>query len=526
MISQTSIFDNPFTVTSPEGLDAKTIKRLFVDVFTDFSNIPNTGHTLVHGARGSGKSMMFRYLQPDCQALVKNKKYYELDFFAVYVSVKNSGLNLTELIRLQNKHADIVLNEHFMSTIVFLRTIDTLLELEDTDQREDVLKSSKLFLINELFPLLSLSGFVEFDKQVEFTTYRELLEYMRTISIKLTVNVHNYLKKLSFCSDPVPYHGPLMGYLDFIYPFFQGLKKYNIISSNPVFLLMDDVDDLSNSQTIVLNTWISTRTSTHVSIKASSRIKQYKTYCTVSSQSIDPIVTADVIFECLKECRKNKFKRYFIDITTFTHESLLILLKILFDFSKANESYQFGYTGAHEYSIGQDVPKKWLSKGCKDVRTVLGYSGIIDPSKKLHLIILVGFEHERATELVHKIEPDMISLGFGSKKGSVRKIHHQANIYYTDLVRKLLPVHGDVKRFDFSCESPESVKEGIINQINKIKDHNTVLAPMNNKISTLGAALCAFEKDELQICYAQADIYNYLNYSSPGRYVYVFKIDK
>ena len=63
---------NPFSVQTPEDISAKEAYDLFVDVFTDFYQIPNQGHTFVHGPRGSGKSMMFRYMMPDCQAL-KNK---------------------------------------------------------------------------------------------------------------------------------------------------------------------------------------------------------------------------------------------------------------------------------------------------------------------------------------------------------------------------------------------------------------------------------------------------------------------
>src|SRR4051794_19523424 len=100
---------NPFIVLSPEDIEATEALRLFVDVFTDFHKVCDRGHTMVNGPRGCGKSMMFRYLEPDCQCLRGPRKVQELDFFAVLVPIKNT-FNVTELLRLRNQQANIILN--------------------------------------------------------------------------------------------------------------------------------------------------------------------------------------------------------------------------------------------------------------------------------------------------------------------------------------------------------------------------------------------------------------------------------
>ena len=79
---------NPFAVQTPEGLSAKDVVSLFVDVFADFQLVRNQGHTFLNGPRGSGKSMMFRYLEPDCQQLATGRRLSELPFFAVHVPIK------------------------------------------------------------------------------------------------------------------------------------------------------------------------------------------------------------------------------------------------------------------------------------------------------------------------------------------------------------------------------------------------------------------------------------------------------
>ena len=96
-------FINPFTVRTPEALAAADAAGLFVDVFTDFYKIRDPGHAMLNGPRGSGKSMMFRYLEPDCQCIAESRKIPELGFFAVLISIKNTGLNLTELRTLTGK---------------------------------------------------------------------------------------------------------------------------------------------------------------------------------------------------------------------------------------------------------------------------------------------------------------------------------------------------------------------------------------------------------------------------------------
>ena len=85
---------NPFTVTSPEDMTADDAFHLFVDVFSDFPKILNVGHTILHGPRGSGKSMMFRYLMPDCQKLSnKQATIHNLPFYGIYTRIKNTELN-------------------------------------------------------------------------------------------------------------------------------------------------------------------------------------------------------------------------------------------------------------------------------------------------------------------------------------------------------------------------------------------------------------------------------------------------
>ena len=60
--------------------------------------------------------------------------------------------------------------------------------------------------------------------------------------------------------------------------------------------------------------------------------------------------------------------------------------------------------------------------------------------------------------------------------------------------------------------------------VDREKQMNTVLAAMNTKMSTVAAGVFALHNPEVQISYAQAEVYNYDQYSTAADDVYVFSL--
>lgn len=235
----------------------------------------------------------------------------------------------------------------------------------------------------------------------------------------------------------------------------------------------------------------------------------------------DPLKGADNLYRELSKLVDHKAKTVLIDITTFTHESLLILLKLLQHFYRKLLKVQFVYLSASDYSVGIPKKDKWLSKGIGEIRSILGYPGVLLPSKKIHLIVLVGFEVERAEKLIASYEPTVISLGFGRKEESISDDLHDVNImFHTMLSQKYV----NVNQFTFSCIDPIETRKAVANQVAKFSEFNVVLAAMNTKISTTGAALAAFSNENMQLCYAHANQYNFKKYSTPGNDCYLFEL--
>lgn len=276
--------ENPFVVHTPEGMTAEDTVNLFIDVFGDFPKVQHKGHLFIHGQRGSGKSMMFRFLQPDCQCLVRNCGLSQLPYFSVYVPVKNTDIKLTELQRLENKHASTLINEHFMTMHVVERVFGTFSDVKIDKDDVETLAAAKRFL--EVFYELSSScGWDDVGRRENPNSVRECVNLMHRTCDQYRKKIITYLKKLAYRSDVVPYSGPLCGYLDFLFPLLNELKRLPFMPKGPIFLLIDDADVLSLTQTRILNAWIWSRTSSDVSIKASTQLK-YKTYRTAAGKLV------------------------------------------------------------------------------------------------------------------------------------------------------------------------------------------------------------------------------------------------
>ena len=240
-------------------------------------------------------------------------------------------------------------------------------------------------------------------------------------------------------------------------------------------------------------------------------------------RSDDPIFTADSLLEVVDAFWPRKAgARIAVDITAFTRESLLMLLQVLWRRKGRDDEVMFLYLRAEEYDVGSEDDTKWLSQGIAEVRSVVGYPGDLLPSRGNHLIVMAGFEHDRAVRLVTECEPAVVSLGVADPADPEARDHQGVN---ERSMRRIRNVVGPVHEFRFSGYDAYRAAEDIKRQIREIGEGmNTIVAPMNTKIATVGAGIVGLEMPEVQLCYAQVDLYNYDAYSEAGDTVYVFRL--
>ncbi len=233
----------------------------------------------------------------------------------------------------------------------------------------------------------------------------------------------------------------------------------------------------------------------------------------------DPLDVADRMMESIgRLC--DETSSYVIDVSTFSHEALLILIKVVQLQLRPGSTLTGVYNTAEEYAIGLEPGKKWLTRGVSEVRSVLGYSGGNLPTKTQHLVVLAGFETERAEKVIAAYEPSVLTIGFGSSSASVSQEHHDLNRHTFEA---MLAKHKEARQLEFACDDVAETIQAIA-KLSKDSSHNVVIAPMNTKISTVGVACAALADESIQLCYAVPDEYNAAAYSSPGPDGYVFNI--
>ena len=273
------LHENPFKITTPEDLTAEEAVKLFVDVFTDFYQITDPGHVLIKGPRGVGKSMMLRYLEPDCQCLARGLKLSELPFVAIYIPLKNSNFFSTELKRFENKHAAAILNEHLMVTHCLLKVLDDIKSCVAEEITPDALKRFYRDIFADYLNLPCL-------EEADSASVVEIFDCMIGQLKKVYRQIMAYVKNSAFSNDVLPYSGPLYDYNDYLVPILESLSKVISKKGATIYLLLDDAHFLSEIQTRILNTWLSSRSSRKVSLKISTQYN-YKCYYTINGATID-----------------------------------------------------------------------------------------------------------------------------------------------------------------------------------------------------------------------------------------------
>ncbi|MCW3490231.1 ORC-CDC6 family AAA ATPase [Dethiobacter alkaliphilus] len=269
---------NPFTVFSPEKLDASTAEQLFVEVFSDFPQVRNPGNSLILGARGSGKSMMFRCLLPDVLMLKEQRTFEELDFLAFHVPIRNTQLKIIELERLDRHHASYLINEHFFALTIIIDVLRALISTPSIDLPFSEFEYKEFFektYVRRL-KLCGSNTFCEFRD----TSARDFFQSLYDHALDMHAEFINYILQINPDGDiSVPlYNLPLLTYLGFVVPFFEGLIKLPGLPKKNIYLFIDDADNLNKTQTQILNAWLATRTQPQISLKVSAQIGNYKSF--------------------------------------------------------------------------------------------------------------------------------------------------------------------------------------------------------------------------------------------------------
>jgi hypothetical protein len=216
----------------------------------------------------------------------------DLPYLGLYVPIKSTRIGVTELLRLDTHPARYVFNEHLLCLYFAIRGFDELAsdrcDYQDVRHNETEMAAwaNRVF-----FDRLATCGAKLDPSSAEvdgwtsgpahfFATLRDVLE-------RLWASTELFIRPLGLSTEGLSgYSGPLLSYHGFLLPVLARLRELSFLPKAPVFLLVDDADNLNQSQTEILNSWISTRTTSAVCIKASTQMG-YKTRMSLGGQRIE-----------------------------------------------------------------------------------------------------------------------------------------------------------------------------------------------------------------------------------------------
>lgn len=201
-----------------------------------------------------------------------------------------------------------------------------------------------------------------------------------------------------------------------------------------------------------------------------------------------------------------RLQRITIDISTFTKQYLLLLLRALRS-SYSNAKIRLLYTPGY-YAVNQS-----LTWGIKDI-SYLPYFGGLDcvENDKNTLILFLGYEHERAYAIWKYVEPDLTVAVIGNPP-----TYHGADLPSRSANRFILEQSETVKE-EIPALDPDSTKTLLNRWYNdeKYKDYMFSIAPLGTKMETVGIYLFFEENNNApraQIIYAFPLFYNKKKYT-------------
>lgn len=240
----------------------------------------------------------------------------------------------------------------------------------------------------------------------------------------------------------------------------------------------------------------------------------------VRLNSDNPIQTFRALQEIIENLRHDGPCRVIVDVTGFTRESLAILLYLARQRLVAGSVVIGVYHKASNY--GRSATGGWLSQGVREIRSILGYAGLVRVAAETHLILLPGFEFERAHEIIDAIQPKKISLGNVRSEDSISEQFHKA---LRDFVERSEAYYSGttLDRIGFSSVDPYFTRDALIKRA-RSSERNVVVACLNTKPAMIGACLAAIDEPTIQLIYAQPISYNVGAYSAPSGNVIKFEV--
>ncbi|MGN6641729.1 MAG: hypothetical protein ACTHKU_01875, partial [Verrucomicrobiota bacterium] len=154
----------------------------------------------------------------------------------------------------------------------------------------------------------------------------------------------------------------------------------------------------------------------------------------------------------------------------------------------------------------------WLSRGFRKMRNAIGFPGVQRPQNPSLVILLPGFEVERALTIVENLEPSMVLLGKAAD--ATRDIFYERSLEAKAQMLQLFQSRQPVVEFEFSCKKVVPTFEILSHLLGEYSGkYNTFISPMSTKPAVIASFLAAEQFPNAQITYSIPGEYNISDYS-------------
>lgn len=226
----------------------------------------------------------------------------------------------------------------------------------------------------------------------------------------------------------------------------------------------------------------------------------------------DPIDGSVKLREALANSNLSE-ARITIDITTFTKQYLLVLLKSIKE-DHPSSLIRILYTPGH-YKVSPSHPEKdALSWGVKEIKPVPGFLGNALSWRDDILVLFLGYEGEKAFQIFQKFEPKK-TLAVLPNPPSYPNADRPTRTLNSRILSR--PIE-EVETCVADALDPESTRDLLIKLSKTYEDEkncNLIISPLCTKIQTLGILLFLWAKKDTnaQVVYASPFWYNEKKYT-------------
>ncbi|MCO8242961.1 hypothetical protein [Haladaptatus sp. AB643] len=355
--------ENPFAVHSPDALKdvpAETIVRLFISEHTQLDNVREKKHTFVWGPRGSGKSFMLRYLEPQCRFVEYDSpgEFFESEnsFIGIYTPCKKGEIDKTELDLLDDR-ASQVITEHLLNLTVAEETLSTLSEQFPADyfEHDDCVEFCDS--VTGFFDRGSIAKSKEYASE-RYNQSEHPFKWLQEVFTSEKRQIDHYLRQLSLNSD-AKYAGATSGYHDFLLPLMDSVQKLVGDPDVPIYVFLDDAFHLFEEQQEVVNTWIANRDQSTLCIKVSSTKEGYETFETSGRGMIE--LTHDYTELDFEELYTNSDRQYSKKVRGIVEKRLEVAEMVTTDVDEFLPRSEFEVGLIEE--IKENLEEEWLEEG-------------------------------------------------------------------------------------------------------------------------------------------------------------------